>query len=169
MEGADGNASTSEGDGVAQHSLESSREGSALNKPELAADGAAEDNQVAAGGGEAAADNSTIPARRRQRDLLGQHSSAIITMLQPNAFRRALRAASGGWSDLLTRFSKGAEDGGGTSTRRPRPLGQPNVAITTAIPPNPCGCGAAFSSAPAARGFSARQMAAMVFLSAKFA
>jgi len=91
-----------------------------------------------------AADNSTLPARR---SLLGsaaaplrEERSSAAADRQPTLFRRALHAA-GGWSDLLGRFKK-ADEANETSValaRRPRPPGQPNVAITTAIPPNPCG------------------------------
>ena len=90
-----------------------------------------------------AADNSTLPARRSllgsAARLLEGHSSAA-SVRQPTLFRRALRAA-GGWSELLGRFRKADETGeiGAALARRPRPSGQPNVAITTAIPPNPCG------------------------------
>ncbi len=105
-----------------------------------AAEGGAEGAKAAEDSG-AAADNSTLPARR-QRRTLHSHDSSAAAAPHRDVFRRALRAAGGGWADLLSRFSKGGEDGVG-STRLPRPPGQPNVAITTAIPPNPCGCGSA--------------------------
>lgn len=50
---------------------------------------------------------------------------------------RALQVAR--WDGLLSRFGK--SEGPRAVLRRPRPPGRPNVAITTAIPPNPCRCG----------------------------
>ena len=90
-----------------------------------------------------AADKSTLPARRSllgtAAPLLGDCSLGAAVR-PPTLFRRALHAA-GGWSELLGRFRKPDETGetGTALARRPRPPGQPNVAITTAIPPNPCG------------------------------
>ena len=81
-----------------------------------AATDAAEDSEAAAG-------NLTLPARRQRRNLFGQHSS-VVALLEPTVFRRALRAASGGWGDLMSRFGKGAEDAAEV-TRRPRPPDSP--------------------------------------------
>ena len=138
-----GNVTEESGRISSEPSDEGADESPKLDSPRNASSAAEADAAEAAGESGEAADKSTLPARRSllgtAAPLLGDCSLGAAVR-PPTLFRRALHAA-GGWSELLGRFRKPDETGetGTALARRPRPPGQPNVAITTAIPPNPCG------------------------------